>query len=421
MPDITEILERTIHEHSGRILGALISALGDFDLAEDALQEALVIALQRWPTAGVPSSPMAWLITVARRQAIDRLRREQNLRMKQATLNRQAAQDNEPPTEIDDQSIPDERLKLLFTCCHPALAAETQIALTLRTLGGLTTPEIARAFLVSVPTMNQRLTRAKQKIRAAATPFQIPPPGRLAERLDAVRAVLYLIFNEGFTATHGEDLLRQELCTEAIRLARILTELLASHAALLDEPETLGLLALMLLQDSHQTARVDARGALVVLEKQDRSLWDRDEIKEGLALLERAASQRRPGPYQLQAAISALHAQAPTLADTDWPQIAVLYDKLAELVPTPVVELNRAVAAGMAHGALSGLMLLDQLHLDEALADYYSFHAARADLLRRAGYVAEAQTAYARALTLCQNQAERRYLSRQIAELAAAS
>ena len=417
MSDTAAIVEHTFRAEHGRVLGALIAFLRDFDLAEDALQAALVTALERWPVEGVPRNPAAWMTTVARRKAIDRLRRVKALERKQALL--LAEQARERPGDMNDaftdETIPDERLKLIFTCCHPALALEAQIALTLRTLGGLTTTEIARAFLVPVPTMNQRLTRAKSKIRDAGIPFEVPPPDRLPERLEAVRQVLYLIFNEGYTAHTGDALIRQDLSAEAIRLARVLVALLESGAE--GDAEALGLLALMLLTDARRPARVNANGELVLLEEQDRSLWDRAAIEEGLALLDRALALKRPGPYQVQAAISALHARAPTAAATDWPQIKALYGQLARLAPSPIVELNRAVATGLAHGPIAGLMALDEQRLESELGAYHWFHAARADLLRRAGYFAEAHTAYTKALGLCQNGAERAFLTRRLQEI----
>ncbi len=417
MSEIAKIVERTFREESGRVLGALISTLGDFDLAEDALQETLITALERWPLDGIPLNPAAWVTTVARRKAIDRLRRAKIGARKQALLLellRTEQTDQEP--DVDAHPIPDERLKLIFTCCHPALALEAQIALTLRTLGGLTTEEIAHAFLVPVPTMAQRLTRAKNKIREAGIPYQVPPIPVIPERLEAVLKALYLIFNEGYAATSGEGLIRQELCAEAIRLTRVLIELLAHEPGLCEDAEALGLLALMLLHDARRTARVDADGELILLDEQDRSLWTQPEIEEGVALLDRALLLRRPGPYQIQAAISALHAQAAQPAATDWHQIAALYGSLARLTPSPVIELNRAVALGMAHGPLYGLMVLDQRQLADELGDYHLFHAARADLLRRAGWLTEAKVSYAHALSLCQNRAEQTFLRRRLIE-----
>lgn len=398
-------IETTFREEHGRVLAALISRLGDFTLAEDALQDALVNALERWETDGVPRNPGAWLMTVARRRAIDRLRRAATLERKEVLLESLAAED-EP--EMDD-SIPDDRLKLMFTCCHPTLALEAQVALTLHTLGGLTTQEVARAFLVPVPTMAQRLARARSKIRNAGIPYRVPPAELLPERLDALLAVIYLIFNEGYVSTGGDVPIRQELCSEAIRLCRILVELLPSSA------EARGLLALMLLHDSRRETRLDAAGELVLLQAQDRTHWDQTKIKEGLAILEEALTQKNPGPYQVQAAISALHAQAPTAEETDWRQIAALYDTLAAMHPSTAVEVNRAVAASMAWGAGVGLEIL--LRLESQADTYYPYHVARADLLRRTNQREAAADAYERAIALCGNTAERAYLERRLAEM----
>ncbi len=418
-----QLIERVYREESGRILATLIAATGDFIVAEDALQDAVVAALRQWPREGTPRQPAAWLTTIARRKAIDRLRRDQTLLRKQATL--QALADLEAaqlaaPAPPDDgaNEFPDERLKLLFTCCHPALALDARVALTLRTLGGLTTEEIARAFLVTDTTMAQRLTRARRKIRDAGIPYRVPPLHLLPERLDGVLATLYLIFNEGYDASAGDTLIRRELCDEAIRLARTLLTLLAREPSLEgDEPEALGLLALMLLTHARRHARATADGDLITLEEQDRALWDAAEIAEGLALLDRALMARRRGPYQIQAAISALHAQAPSAAETDWRQITLLYEALAALTPSPVVALNHAVAVAMADGPERGLALLDNPALADDLRDYHHYYAARADLLRRARRPAEAAAAYQRALALCHNQVERRYLERRLGEL----
>jgi RNA polymerase sigma-70 factor, ECF subfamily len=417
-----DAIEQTLRAEHGRVLGALIAMLGDFDLAEDVLQDALLTALERWPADGVPRNPAAWLTTVARRKAIDRLRRDQAWQRQQAVLGAEVERAGPAWLDedaVDEHTFPDERLKLIFTCCHPALAPEAHIALTLRTLGGLGTAEIAHAFLVPLPTMNQRLTRAKTKIRQAGIPFQVPSLERLPERLDTVLQVLYLIFNEGYAASAGDSLIRQALCAEAIRLGRVLLALLDASRDVPRYPEAEGLLALMLLHDSRRSARVDGQGEMVLLEDQDRTRWHQAEIAEGLALLDRALSQRRPGSFQIQAAISALHAQAAAAADTDWQEIAALYCELARRAPSPVAELNRAVALGMAQGPLVGLMTLDQLKLEDWLDEYHWFHAARADLLRRAGYQAEAEAAYAKALSLCQNRAERSFLGRQLAKMAA--
>ena len=414
-------IETTFREEHGRVLAALISQLGDFTLAEDALQDALVEALEGWEINGVPRNPGAWLTTVAKRRAIDRIRRSTTAdRIRQASATDPESDSfrslnptfSVPDDQNDDDmdSIPDDRLKLMFTCCHPSLALDAQIALTLHTLGGLSTPEIARAFLVPVPTMAQRLARARGKIRAAGIPYRVPPADLLPERLDALLAVLYLIFNEGYVATGGDTLTRSDLSSEAIRLCRVLVELLP------DSAEARGLLALMLLHDSRRDARVNALGELVLLEAQDRSRWNQAQIREGIAILDEALEIYSPGPYQVQAAISALHAEAATPADTDWIQIAALYDTLMMMTPSPVIEINRAVAMGMARGPLVGLTLLHRL--DYAMVEnYYPYHAALADLLRRTNQREAAADAYERALALCQNSAERAYLQGRLDEM----
>ncbi len=418
MDTIQQIVSETYSREGDRILAAVISSVRDFELAEDALQDALLVALERWSVDGIPHNPGAWITTTARHKAIDRLRRENTFDRKQVVL--QALLEHEEQRgeeEMEETSSPDERLKLMFTCCHPALALEAQVALTLHTLGGLSTAEIANAFLVPLPTMAQRLVRAKRKIRDAGIPYRVPEAHVLGERVDAVLCVLYLIFNEGYMAMSGNELIRRELCDESIRLARLLAALLNQESLYQHVPETLGLLALVLVHDSRREARVGPDGELVLLEDQDRSHWDKSKIDEGLSILDRALQMRQPGPYQVQAAISALHAQAKHPEDTDWPQIAALYDALMRMTPSPIIELNRAVAIAMADGPLKGLSLLDQASLREELSDYYLYHAARADLLRRAGHMGNARDAYTHALKLCQNEKERAFLNRRLVEV----
>jgi RNA polymerase sigma-70 factor, ECF subfamily len=411
--DVEAAVTQAFREEWGRIVATLIRVTGDWDLAEECAQDAFAAAVQRWPRDGIPRRPGAWLTTTARNRATDRLRRDA---VGAAKLREVAAMSlpPEPGAGQDDRAVPDDRLRLMFTSCHPALALEAQVALTLRTLAGLSTPEIARAFLVGEQTMAKRLVRAKQKIRQARIPYRVPPAHLLPERTPAVLGVLYLLFNEGYSASSGADLLRQGLTAEAIRLARVLTRLMP------DEPEAAGLLALMLLHDARRATRLDEAGDVVRLEEQDRSGWNAAEIAEGTALLDGALQQRRPGPYQVQAAIAACHATAATAADTDWAEIAALYGQLARLVPSPVVRLNQAVAVGMAEGPEAGLELVTRLQAAGELAGYHLLPATRADLLRRLGRDQEAAAAYREALELALTDAERRFLRRRLAEVGAA-
>lgn len=398
---MTEAVERAFRDEWGQVVATLIRVTGDWDLAEECAQEAFAQALVRWPRDGVPERPGAWLTTTARNKAVDRMRRE----AVGAAKLREAAE-LQGSHEIDDSGVGDDRLRLMFTCCHPALAFEARVALTLRTLAGLTTAEIARAFLVGEETMSKRLTRAKRKIQNAGIPYRVPPAHLLPERTVSVLGVLYLLFNEGYAASAGADLIRQGLTAEAIRLGRLVVRLMPS------EPEARGLLALMLLHDARQAARLD-RGELVTLEEQDRTLWDAPLIAEGVALLDEALAMGRPGPYQVQAAIASCHATAAKPEDTDWPQIAALYGRLVQLVPSKVVRLNRAVAVGMARGPEAGLALLDEVDL----TGYHLLPATRADLLRRLDRREEAAAAYREAISLAVTEAERRYLARRLSEV----
>ncbi len=411
-PDVQAAVDAAFREEWGRVVATLIRVTGDWDLAEEVAQDAFAMALRRWPADGIPRRPGAWLTTAARNRAIDVLRRRTvgaaKLREVAALTPPESGSAFEP--ETDHSGVPDDRLRLMFTCCHPALSLEARVALTLRTLAGLTTAEIARAFLSSEATMAKRLVRAKQKIANAGIPYRVPPAHLLPERVPGVLGVLYLLFNEGYSATAGADLIRQHLSAEAIRLARVLDRLMP------DEPEAAGLLALMLMHDARRAARLDADGEIVTLEDQDRGKWDAAEVSEGVSVLDAALRRGRPGPYQVQAAIAACHVTAARAADTDWAQIARLYGQLAQFLPTPVVELNRAVAVGMAEGPEAGLALAGELEASGKLAGYHLLPATKADMYRRLGRADEAAACYREALGLAGTEAERSYLSRRLAE-----
>jgi RNA polymerase sigma-70 factor (ECF subfamily) len=413
LADAEQAVAEAFREEWGRVVAYLIRATGNWDLAEECAQDAFTRALERWPHDGVPDNPGGWLKVTARNRAFDRLRRT---RVGEAKLQEIVMTDKRIEDENESESaIGDDRLRLIFTCCHPALPLEGQVALTLRTLCGLTTVEIARAFMVPQETMAKRLVRAKHKIQDAGIPYHVPADHQLPERLRGVLTVLYGLFNEGYSATAGVNPIRTGLCTEAIRLARLVAELMP------DEPEAVGLLSLALLHDARRPARLNAAGELVPLEEQDRALWDRVAIADACRILDKAMRLRRPGPFQLQAAIAALHATAPSAAETDWAEIVLLYERLSELVPTPVVALNRAVAVAMATGPASGLALVEDIEQSGALDDYYLLPATRADLLRRLGRTDQARAAYERALELAPTGAERRYLGRRLGELSADS
>ena len=412
--DTAKAVETLYRADWGRIVATLIRLIGDFDLAEECAQEAFAAAVDQWEASGVPAAPRAWIIQTARHKAIDRIRRQGRYAEKLALYTSSGMAPEMVEPDYDTSEIPDDRLRLIFTCCHPALALEVQVPLTLRTLCGLETDEIARAFLVSPTTMAQRLVRAKHKIRDAKIPYIVPETKDMAGRVEAVLTVIYLVFNEGYAATRGTSLLRMDLCAEAIRLGRLVVSLMGARAP----AEAKGLVALMLLHDARREARMDEAGDIVVLEEQDRSLWNRNQIAEALPLVEQAL-RGAPGPFSVQAAIAAVHCQAARPEDTDWAQIVALYDQLAQLQPSPIVSLNRAVAMAMMEGPRTGLVLIDELSTANDLDTYHLLHAARADLLRRLGLGEEAAKDYRRALELVTNESERRYLERRLREVQA--
>lgn len=410
-PDVPALVESIYRDESRRVYATLVRLLGDFDLAEDALQEAFAAAVVQWPRDGIPANPRAWLVSTGRFKAIDAIRRRARFDASLATLAAEIDANTLAAAETDDdEDIPDDRLRLIFTCCNPALSPEARVALTLREVCGLTTEEIARSFLTTPPALAQRIVRAKAKIRDAKIPYQVPSPAELPERLETVLQVIYLVYTEGYAASAGESLTRADMSGEAIRLARLLVRLLP-------EPEAIGLLALMLLHESRRAARTTAGGDIVLLEDQDRSRWDRAMIVEGQALVAQALQSRAYGPYTLQAAIAAVHSDSPAAADTDWAQIAGLYEVLARMEPSPIVELNRAVAIAMWRGPADGLVLIDRILASGELVDYNLIHAARADLCRRLGMTEEARDAYQRALQLTKQLPERRFIERRLAEL----
>jgi len=418
---IRELLDSLYRADSGRILATLIRLLGDFDLAEEAMHEAFAAALSLWPASGVPGNPRPWLISTARFKAIDTLRRRARLDASQNELVRyleaqwSSAERSKEEGDLEQQSLEDDRLRLIFTCCDPALPPEARVALTLREVCGLTTEEVAKAFLITPGTLAQRIVRAKAKIRETPIPYEVPTPQELPERLGAVLQVIYLVFNEGYSAAAGAEVTRAELTGEAIRLGRLLLDLLRLHS--IAEPEVMGLVGLMLLHESRRAARTSADGDLILLEQQDRSLWNKDQIAEGIALTENALRSRRFGAYTVQAAIAAVHAESSSAASTDWREITLLYDRLLQIQPSPVVELNRAVAVAMCEGPEEGLRLVDELLAREPLSHYHLAHSARADLCRRLGRIPEARASYQKALALAQQEPERRFLARRLEEL----